>query len=140
LCQTQDTVRVVLDTNILLSACWTPSGLEAETVQLALAGTITACVSAVVWAEYQDVLFRPKFAGLRGRAEDLLARLEMRTFSVEPTERIGIASDEDDNRFLECATAAQAVYLITGNLKHYPRSCGAVTVVNAREFLNFSPE
>ena len=133
-------MRVVLDTNILLSACWTPGGLEAQTVQLALVGTITACVSPVVWAEYEDVLFRPKFAGLRIRAEDLLTRLEMRAFKVEPIERIGIASDEDDNRFLECATAAQAVYLITGNLKHYPRSCGAVTIVNAREFLNSSPE
>jgi len=33
-----------------------------------------------------------------------------------------------------------AVYLITGNLKHYPRICGAVIIVNAREFLNSSPE
>ena len=56
--------------------------------------------------------------------------------AVEPIERIGVATDEDDNRFLECATAAQAVYLITGNLRHYPRVCAAVTIVNAREFLN----
>jgi putative PIN family toxin of toxin-antitoxin system len=139
LCQTQGTVRVVLDTNILISACWTPDGLEAQTVQMVLGGSITACVSPAVWAEYRDVLFRDKFVSLRDRAERLLLNLETLVIRVDPTELVSAASDEDDNRFLECAAAAEATYLITGNLKHYPQECGTAKIVNARQFLNSSP-
>ena len=129
-------MRVVLDTNILISACWKPDGLEAQTVQLAIDGTITMCVSPVVWAEYRDVLMRKKFLALRTPAEQMLAFLELRTLSVDPTEAMHISTDEDDNRFLECAAAANAAYLITGNLKHYPQQCGVTRIVNARQFLS----
>jgi len=131
-------MRVVLDTNILISACWTPDGLESQTVQLALDGTITPCVSPAVWAEYRDVLFRDKFAGVRSRADDLLVKLEVRAVQVVPQETVSAASDEDDNRFLECAAAAGAVYLVTGNLKHYPAVWGSTKIVNARGFLTSS--
>ena len=131
-------MRVVLDTNILISACWTPDGLESQTVQLALAGTITACVSPAVWAEYRDVLFRDKFASMRSSADALLAKLEACAVQVEPGETVSAASDEDDNRFLECAVAAGAAYLITGNLKHYPPKWESTQIVNARGFLTSS--
>ena len=133
-------MRVILDTNILISACWTPDGLESQTVQLALAGTINACVSPAVWAEYRDVLFRDKFASMRGRAEELLAKLEACAVQVEPRETVSAATDEDDNRFLECAVTAGAVYLITGNLKHFPPRWGTTKIVNARGFLTSSRE
>ena len=131
-------MRVVLDTNILISACWTPDGLESQTVQLALAGTITACVSPAVWAEYRDVLFRDKFASIRDRADELMAKLEALAVQVEPRETVSAASDEDDNRFLECAVTAGAVYLITGNLKHFPARWGSTRILNARGFLTSS--
>jgi uncharacterized protein len=131
-------VRVVLDTNILISACWTPSGLEAAVLQSVLDGKITACVSAPVWAEYNDVLFRDKFAVLHGRAGEVLSALKVLALTVEPLETLNISSDDDDNRLLECAAAAGADYLVTGNLRHFPAECGCVRVVNARQFLSFS--
>lgn len=129
-------MRVVLDTNILLSACWTPDGLEARLVSMALSGTLTACLSPAVSAEYRDVLFRPKFANLHDRAHAMLESFERTSLHVEPTATIAAASDEDDNRFLECAAAAQAEYLITGNLRHYPAACGATKILNARAFFD----
>ena len=133
-------MRVVLDTNILISACWTPSGLESQTVRMALAGTITACVSPAVWAEYRDVLFRDKFAAVRNRATELLANLEACAIEVVPQDTVTAATAEDDNRFLECAATAGAAYLITGNLKHYPARWGSTWIVNARGFLTSSQE
>ena len=133
-------MRVVLDTNILISACWTPDGLESQVVRLAVAGTVTACVSPVVWAEYRDVLFRDKFAPMRASAVALLAKLEACAVQVIPRDTVTAASDEDDNRFLECAATAGALYLITGNLKHYPAQWGTTRIVNARGFLTSSPE
>ena len=132
-------MRVVLDTNILISACWTPGGLESQIVQMVLGGRITACISPAVWAEYRNVLFRDKFAPMRTKAEALLANLESVAVKVQPGEVVIAASDEDDNRFLECAAAAGAAYLITGNLRHYPAEWGSLRIVNARGFLTSSP-
>ena len=91
-------------------------------------------ISPVVWAEYRDVLFRPKFAALRTRAEAMLDALASLAIEIAPTETVAIATDEDDNRFLECALAAEADYLITGNLRHFPATCGTTRIVNARQF------
>jgi putative PIN family toxin of toxin-antitoxin system len=133
-------VRVVLDTNILVSACWKPCGLEAQVADMAIAGQIMACVSPEVLAEYRDVLSRPKLAAIGDRAHQLLAALECIAALVEPTTPITESIDDDDNRFLECATAAAADYLITGNLRHYPAILtaphGTIRIVNARTFLN----
>ncbi len=128
-------MRVVLDTNILISAVWKPGGLEARVVELALSGALTACVSGPVSAEYRAVLGRKKFESHRREAEEMLRRIERCTTLVEPSERLTAASDEDDNRLLECAVAAGARYLITGNLRHYPAECETTKVVNARGFL-----
>jgi putative PIN family toxin of toxin-antitoxin system len=127
-------MRVVLDTNVLLSACLKPAGLEAQVVADALSGKLQACVTQTILDEYADVLKRDKFKAVLARAEELLAAIEDRALKVEPTEILTAATDEDDNRFLECAAAAGADYLITGNLRHYPPSLGATQIVNARAF------
>ena len=129
---------MILDTNILISACWKADGLEARVVGMVLAGAVTACVNDAVWAEYMEVSGRGKFAKKRGEIAGMLEGLGARGMRVgagvlELGER---ASDDDDNRFLECAVAAGADYLITGNLRDYPGECRRTRVVNAREFLN----
>jgi putative PIN family toxin of toxin-antitoxin system len=128
-------VRVVLDTNILISACWKPGGWEAKAVGLALSGAVTACVSAQVWMEYEEVLLREKFVAMRPRAMQLLSELEARVVVYPTGERVRASVDDDDNRFLECAAAARAEYLITGNLRHYPAVWEGTKIVNARGFL-----
>jgi predicted nucleic acid-binding protein len=39
-----------------------------------------------------------------------------------------------DNRFLECAEAAEAAYLVTGNTKHFPECYGSTKIVTPRQF------
>jgi putative PIN family toxin of toxin-antitoxin system len=129
-------VLVVLDTNILVSACWKPGGLEAQVTELAIAGKITACVTPEVLAEYCDVLMRPKLAAVRERADELLTAIGRVATQAKATTSVRASIDEDDNRFLECAEAAQAEYLITGNLRHYPELWGVTRVVNARGFFS----
>ena len=129
-------MRAVLDTNILISACWTPGGLEGQTVRLARAGAFTLCVSEAVWAEYREVLARDKFRAFRQLSAEMLTALQPSALTVPSIAPIHAASDPDDNRFLECASAAGAKYLVTGNLKHYPAAWGSTKIVNARQFLN----
>ena len=128
-------MRVILDTNILVSACWKPGGLESQVVDLAITGKITACVSAEIRAEYRGLLSRPKLAA-GGRALEILAAIERSAVPVETTARVKESIDDDDNRFLECAEAAGADFLVTGNLRHYPVTWGATHIVNARTFLS----
>lgn len=129
-------MRVVLDTNILFSACLKPGGLESRVTHLALTGKITAYVTPEILAEYRDVLTRPKLASSNPAAVELLAALERAATLVETKERVSASIDEDDNRFLECAEAARAEYLITGNLRHYPAEWGTTRIVNARSFIS----
>ena len=128
-------MRVVLDTNILISALWKPDGLEAQVVRLAREGEILPCVSEALWAEYHDVLSRDKFLKLREAAGNLLFELALRVTYVHPKTRITVSKDDEDNRVLECAGEARAEYLITGNLRHFPGKWECTKIVNARAFL-----
>ncbi len=107
-------------------------------VSLALSGQITACISAEILVEYRDVLSRPKLASVNDRAVELLAALDRTALRIEleTGQRIHASVDDDDNRFLECAQASQAEYLVTGNLRHYPAEWGVTRIVNARAFLS----
>ena len=71
-------MRIVLDTNVLISACLKPEGLEAEMIARARDGRIVACVTEEVWAEYREVLLREKFRAWRERAEAILKELRVR--------------------------------------------------------------
>jgi putative PIN family toxin of toxin-antitoxin system len=128
-------VRAVLDTNILVSACCKPDGLEAQTVAQAIRGAFTACASGQVVAEYREVLSRDKFASLRGRATQLLTALEPKLLMVEAAGEIRASRDADDNCFIACAASSGADYLVTGNLRHFPPCWGRTRAVNARQFL-----
>jgi putative PIN family toxin of toxin-antitoxin system len=123
----------------MISACLKPEGLEANLVARALDGDIVACVTADVWEEYREVLFRDKFRSFRERAEIMLAALDACVVRVTGGEAVQAAKDDDDNRFLECAAAAGAVYPVTGNLRHYPAEWAGTRVVNARGFHDREP-
>jgi uncharacterized protein len=45
-----------------------------------------------------------------------------------------LARDPDDNIFLQCADAAQADDLVTGNQKHFPKFWKKIKIIAAREF------
>ncbi len=129
-------MRLVLDTNILISALWTPTGLEAQLVALALHGRVSLAATFLTWREYTEVLARPKFAAHQSAVATLLAQLETRLHWFPATEIATAALDPSDNLFLACAAAAQADYLITGNRKHYPERYGLTSVRNARQFFD----
>jgi len=54
---------------------------------------------------------------------------------VRPTEAVRACSDPDDDIFLECAQAAGAAYMVTGNTQDFPASWHGIRIVTARRFL-----
>lgn len=128
-------MRVVLDTNIVVSASLTPEGSSATIVDLALAGSFKLCLSAEVLAEYREVLARPRFLRQAEKTAVLLEGSEDIAVIVKPANRLSACQDQDDNRILECVDAARAEFLVTGNLKHSPSSFGITRILSPRDFL-----
>lgn len=126
-------IRVVLDTNVVVSAHLNGDGYERYALDLSLKGKLHLAVSEPILAEYAGVLSRPKFAiGSKQVAKSLqLIRSSARI--VYPRLELLIAHDPGDNQFLECAEAARADYLVTGNKRHFPTRWRQTLVVNARE-------
>ena len=128
-------LKLVLDTNIIVSGALKPRGLERAALIFALTRPARLFLSPDILAEYKEVLRRP---GLRIPDQErtaLLALLVARSRQVVPSSRISACSDPDDNIFLECADAAAADYLVTGNKKHFPAYWKQTKVVNCRELM-----
>jgi len=126
-------MRIVLDTNILISACWKPGGNESRVV--ALTDRFTPCVSEAIEAEYREVAQRKKFAKQRECLEALIESILRAAIRAQPSETCTACLDPDDNLLLECALAADAEYVVTGNLRDFPHEWRSVRVINARGLL-----
>jgi len=67
-----------------------------------------------VIAEYEEVLRRPRFKLKPLQIDDALAAIHNVAHFIKPTQTLSVSAHESDNRFLECAEAAEADYLVTG--------------------------
>ena len=113
------TPRVVYDTNVVVSAVLKARSVPAFVVALSLSGQIRPCLSPIIFNEYETVLKRPKFGFDILTVDAFLRDLRMTAIVVSPIHQVHMAPHEPDNRFLECAQAAQAQYLVTGNKRHF---------------------
>ncbi|HEX7287679.1 MAG TPA: putative toxin-antitoxin system toxin component, PIN family [Candidatus Angelobacter sp.] len=127
--------RVVLDTNVIVSAHLKDEGLERFVLDLALAHKLHLYLSAEILEEYKGVLARPAFKLDSVKVAASLRLMEKAAIMVRPAKKVNAAKDLDDNKFLECAEEAQADYLVTGNKKHFPQQGRQTRIVNARELL-----
>jgi putative PIN family toxin of toxin-antitoxin system len=126
-------IRVVLDTNVVVSALLRSGGLPEAVFNLAIGGEIQACVSEPILAEYEDVLRRARLAIHPDKVAVALARIRAAASLVQP---LAAALDPDDNVFLECAEAARADYLVTGNRRHFPDRWRETWIVTPRQFMD----
>jgi putative PIN family toxin of toxin-antitoxin system len=128
-------IRVVIDTNVLVSANIKTKGSEARVLDLVATGRLQLYISQPILSEYQGVLTRPKLRLDPKRVQASLDLIHSASIVIEPQISLAVSPDEPDNRFLECAEAAQADYLVTGNKRHFPKQWQTAEIVNARELL-----
>ena len=128
-------MRIVFDTNIVVSAMLSPSGTAADALRLALHRHVQLCASEVILEEYEGVLRRPKFRRSPAVVAALLKAVRAVADLVEPRVQLSVSADEADNRFLECAEAAKADYIVTGNTQHFPAAWGRTLVITARQLV-----
>ena len=129
-------LRLVVDTNIVVSAALKPDGLQRTVVLLAITKPARLYISKTILMEYREVLSRPELRIRKGLQQQLLDLVRKRANFVTPRWTIQVAGDPKDNMFLECADAAHADYLVTGNIRHFPRFWKRTKVITSREFLS----
>ena len=129
-------LRLVIDTNVLISAALKPAGLQRTVLLLAMTKPARWYVSRDILQEYAEVLARPELRIRKGLRRQLLQLIRNRSHLVSGTRRVEAAIDPDDNIFLECADAAGADYLVTGNQKHFPKFWKKTKVITPREFVS----
>lgn len=122
-------MRIVVDTNVLVSGLLTPHGPPGRIVDGLLLGELVAVFDDRILREYALVLARPRF---RFDPAHVAAVLEYLERDGEPVVVPPLAvelPDPSDHAFLEVAWHADVSALITGNLRHFPtETCGAVRV------------
>ena len=129
-------LRLVIDTNVVVSAALKPEGLQRTVVLLAMTKPARWYVSEAIVAEYALVLTRPELKIRRSLRQQLLQLIKNHARVVVPSRIAQITSDPADNIFLECADAARADYLLTGNQRHFPKFWKNTKIISSTEFLS----
>jgi putative PIN family toxin of toxin-antitoxin system len=128
-------LRLVIDTNVVVSAALKPEGLQRTVVLLAMTKPALWYVSDAIVSEYAMVLARPELKIRRSLRQQLLQLIKNHTRVVSPSRLAQVTSDPADNMFVECADAARADYLVTGNQRHFPKFWKNTKIISSREFL-----
>jgi putative PIN family toxin of toxin-antitoxin system len=129
-------VRIVLDTNVLVSALLSPFGPPARVLGLVMTGAVGCCVDARILAEYHDVTHRPRLSIDAAKADDVLEEIRRSGLSVGSVPLPRPLPDQDDDQFVEVGLAGGARCLVTGNTAHFPDDrCLGLPVISPAEFV-----
>jgi putative PIN family toxin of toxin-antitoxin system len=123
--------RVVIDTNVAVSAFLTHHGNAAKILDMITSRQLKVCYSNEILAEYIEVLSRPRFGFSIADQEGFINGIRCFGILVEPLKSSLPFADESDQIFYDTAQFCGAL-LITGNLKHYPNE---PLIVTPAEFL-----
>ena len=128
-------MRVVFDTNVLVSALLSPQNFPAMAVKIARSGGVQSLTSHELLDEFHGVL-QDKFRLEPGLIDSIIHAFIQCSEIIKPQQIIHeIKSDPDDNRVLECAFEGKANAIVTGDrhllaLKNFR----GIPLVTVREF------
>ncbi len=112
-------MKVVIDTNVLVSGTINPHGAPGQIVDAVLLQALTVIYDDRIISEYREVLRRPRFGFSENDVEKLVQAIEVNGTFATATGLDILLPDPSDLPFLEVAEAGEADALITGNVKHF---------------------
>ncbi len=128
-------MKIVLDTNVLVSALLNSQSTSAKVLDLVVLGRLEALVDDRILFEYREVLQRPKFGFDEAPVDDVIAFLDrFGAFIVSDPSSI-LLPDEDDLPFLEVALSGRAEAIVTGNRKDFGKPPANLKIASPTEFL-----
>lgn len=129
-------MRIVLDTNVIVSGFLSTKGPPSRILGLAVEGVICLCLENRIVREYERVLMRPEWSLPASHIRNVLNVLYAKALWVEPPPLNMALPDPDDLMFVETAVAAEAEVLVTGNRRHFPKKpVGNVAILSPAEFI-----
>lgn len=129
--------RVVVDTNVFVSSFF--GGNPRKIVDLWKSGQVTICLSKPIIDEYVEVLQRLGLQNERelGELLNLFARGFHVLFSANTPELHLVNEDPDDDKFIECAVALKADFVISGDKNLIAiQDYMSIRIVTPKEFLD----
>ena len=131
-------MRIVLDTNVLVSAMLTGGGAPDMTLQLVLQSAVTLLADSRILAEYDEVTARPLFALDESERRTLLDTLGAIAEPVVARPLRVALPDPEDRVFVEVAVAEGADAIVTGDVRHFAPRRGTlpVVVLTPRQFVD----
>jgi putative PIN family toxin of toxin-antitoxin system len=127
-------LKVVLDTNVIVSAVITPMGNPAKIMGMLFDEKIQAYYCAIVMAEYKSVLARVNLGITIHTQAGIIDAIENAGVLIEPTTSNRPFIDESDRVFYDTAKESGAI-LITGNIRHYPAEDFVMTPARFLDFI-----
>jgi len=130
-------VRITLDTNVLISSLVTAGGPADQVMQRVQKGEMELVLSNFILDELARVLTQ-KFNLPSKAVQSAVERIERMSIIIQPRTTISVIKEkDDDNRILECAIAGRVDFLITGDKKHILplASIQGIPIVGVAEFL-----
>jgi len=125
-------VKIIFDTNVIVSALLSPAGMPAKALNLVLSGKAKIIYDNSILSEYIDVLAREHLKINQELVKIVLDFIEKDgEFKIALPQKMCF-NDEDDKIFYELFKSGDVDYLISGNKKHFPKEKGIVT---PREFV-----
>ena len=133
--------RVVLDTNVFVSALISPQRYPAAILKALRSGLFTLLASPPVNEEIIEVLNRPRIRdryGLGERIFDVSFILWEVAELVVHLPEVLVCSDPDDDKFLATAVGGKTDFLVTGDVGDllHLREYKGVAIVSPREFIS----
>ena len=128
----QDVVKIyaVIDTNVVVSSLFSLDGKSSPAIVInaILQGAITPLYNDEILAEYVNVLTRPKFPFTNLMVNSVLSTIREYGINTQKADIDGIIfPDPDDVVFYEVKMSVDDAYLVTGNIKHFPKNRKVVT-------------
>ena len=133
-------LRVVLDTNVLVSAILKQGGNEWAVLQKVNEGEIISLTSEDILHEFARVMSKPKFENSKEEVDEWPLFLARMSYLVIPSKRLNVIRDDpSDNKILECAVCGNAHYIISGD-KHLLdlHEYKGIKILNSSDFLKSS--
>ena len=112
--------KVVLDTNVLVSALWSKNGNPYKIVEMIFMKEIMPFFNDDIIEEYYEVLFREKLNFSKDEVKGLLNEMTNNGIFAELVISDVLFIDESDRKFYDIAKTNEAI-LVTGNIMHYPK-------------------
>lgn len=127
---------VVLDTNVVASATFW-RGKPAHCLEAWILGAFELAISHPILTEYDEVIARLGARYPARRPADWLSAIKQAAHLYLPASLPPSTADPDDEMFLECAAAARADYLVTGDKGHLLtlKQAAGISIIAVSDFL-----